>query len=333
MESQIKKSVVITTNFINKYVVNILCPTLKVTLKEGSGKVFKLRSRSPVMRKTTLLSALLVVLFFLLVASQASALSIISADIPDVAPGEVTELSVLVKNTLERDVEDVSVALNLQGLPFNTIGSSEATVREIEEDESERFVFSLRASPTAAPGDYQIPFTATYKNASKSKTGTFGVRIKGSVDLSVLATAEKPVIGQKDKLTLKVINKGTAEARYVALTLFPSGLSLASDSTVYIGDISADDFESAVFDVLYETDDPVIEARMEYRDFNNALQVQRIVKGVETYTREEAIKRGIIKRDYTLWYILGVVLLIALWLLWRSYRRRQRMKRSMQAQR
>lgn len=273
--------------------------------------------------------ALILVLGSILVSAEG--LIVTDASAPDLAPGEQGRVEFVIKNTFSNDVEDVSLSLNLQGLPLSVVGSSESTIEEIEEDEEEETAFLLRASPTAKPGDYQIPYTLTFKNSTRIKSGTLGIRIKGSVNLSLSLTAESPVVEQQGRLSFKIINTGFADARYVSLKIATEGLTLRSEETVYIGDVSANDFETATFDVMYENINPVIRTTLEYLDFSNAKQTRTTLESPKIYTRDEAIGKGIIAKSNTFLYVSIIVVLLLVWLVWRAIRRRRRMKRSLQS--
>ena len=284
--------------------------------------------------KTSLLSLialLCVALVFNAVPAHAEGLIVNDVTISDIAPGEETQLRITLRNISSDSLEDVSLALNLQGLPLSIVGSSESTLDEINDGDKEDFVFRIRASSTAKPGDYSIPYTLSTPNATKPKTGTIGIRIKGDVQLSTLVTAETPVLNQKGKLSLKLVNKGLADARYVSVTLAPNGFTLLSEQTVYIGDISANDFETATFDVRYTSTDPVATARIEYRDFNNVVQTKTLAEPFLVYTQDEAIKQGILAKNNAPLYIGVILALLVLWLIWRSIRKRCRMRKSMQS--
>ncbi|MBS3089795.1 hypothetical protein J4461_02835 [Candidatus Pacearchaeota archaeon] len=270
-------------------------------------------------------------LITLIMVQSALALVITDVDAPELMPGEEGILKIFVENTLNKDIEDVSLSLHLQELPFAIVGSSESSIDEIEEDDTEDFSFLIRAAPTATPGDYQIPYTLSYENISRAKTGVIGVRIEGSVELASVVIAEKPVIKEKDTLIIRIINNGFADARYVNVRLVPNGFTALSDTTLYIGDIDANDFESASFEVIYTSENPIVEATIEYRDFNNQQRISVVQESLTIYTREEAIERGIIERTNTLLYISIISILIIIFIVVRIVRRRIRRKKSLAA--
>ena len=273
-----------------------------------------------------------VISVFMFAASVSSAGLIVSdVTASEIVPGGEALMTIGIENTFDKDIEDVSFSLNFKDLPLSVVGSSENTIEEIEEDDSEDITFRIRASTTAKPGDYQIPFSLTYKNSTQTKTGSIGVRIKGTVELSASMTTDIPVIGREDRISVKIINKGFADARYVTVTLVPVEFTVNSDKIIYIGDISANDFETATFNVRYTDLKPIASVNIEYRDFNNALQTIRLQEQLEVYTEKEAVERGIVKKNMTPIYLGIIALVIVLWIIWRMVRRRRRLKKSMQA--
>jgi len=265
-----------------------------------------------------------------LASTLTSALIVSSVDSPVLAPGEEGRLTVILKNTFDNDIEDVSLSLDLSTIPFTAVGSSEFSLNRIDNDDKESFVFLLRADSSAKTGDYSIPYTITYRNSSTPKKGTIGIKISAKPNLDFTSSTDIPVIGQKSKLTLKIVNKGLGDAKFVSFTLSPDGLTLLSEPTIYIGSIDSDDFESASFDVIYQSKSATLAGNLEYRDIDNKLYTKSISIPVEVYTKDEAIKKGIIQKSNTTTYILVVVILIVLWLIWRAIAKRRRLKKSMQ---
>ncbi|MBX4212096.1 hypothetical protein KW787_01410 [Candidatus Pacearchaeota archaeon] len=270
----------------------------------------------------------------LLLVQHVSALTVNSVTADSIAPGKEGTISVEVKNNADNDVNDVSFSLQLSNLPFTAVGSSEQGIDRINNDDEEDFSFILKASSDGKAGDYNIPYILTYKDSndvSKEEKGTVGVSIIAQPELSFSVSQESPVLGTKDKITFKVVNKGLADAKFVNVKVFPTGYTLLSEDQVYLGTISSDDFQSASFDVLYTQDQPAFSALVEYSDFNNKKIMTTVALPLTAYTTEKAIQLGIIKKSNTLLYITILVVLIIIWLVVRSIRKRQRLKRSMQS--
>lgn len=268
----------------------------------------------------------------LVVAIQlSSALVIKSIDTPEISPGEDGDIIVKIENNLNNAIEEIYFSIDTRSSPFSLrSSSSEVFIDELDEGEDTNFAFKIRASPTATPGDYNIPYALSYKGLSQPRTGIMSVRIKGSPELEITKFADKAVLGSEGKLTFKIVNKGLAEARYVSFKLVPIGISVLSENDVYIGDIRANDFETVSFNVKYESLSPVIVALVEYRDFNNEPKKLTFKDTLNVYTQEEALKLGIIKKNNTTLYIALLLAIIVILFIWRAIKKRIRRKRSLQ---
>ena len=154
------------------------------------------------------------------------------------------KIDIEVENIFSDDVTDVSISLSLANLPFIPLGASEDSVDEIKEDDSEDFIFTIKASNDAVPGDYEIPYTLQYdfENKTKTREGSLGVRVEASPELTFSANLDNPVVEQKGKITLKIVNQGFSDARFLSVRIIPSGFTLLSDAEVYIGNVDSDDF-------------------------------------------------------------------------------------------
>ena len=279
------------------------------------------------MKKTVALLALAILSFQL-----ASAMTVNSVSVDDIAPGTEGVIRIEIENTLSETAEDVNLNLNFLGLPFIPIGSSSGGVNEIKEDDEENFAFRIRASNDIAPGDYQIPYILTFRinNGLQTRTGSIGVSIKAQPELSYSSDIENPVVGRQGKISLKIVNKGMADARFVSVDINPSGFTLLSEKEVYIGTVDSDDFETAVFDVVFISEKPKLTATVSYTDFENNKKTDEINLPLKIYTRKKAIELGIIQRNNWPFYIGIVAVLIIIWFIWRAVRKRQRMKRSLE---
>lgn len=283
------------------------------------------------MKKTAILMISLA-LIAVLATSLTSAIIINSVNTPIVSPGKEGTITIELENILDQDVEDVSIALDFKDIPFIILGSSEQSIDEIDEDDDEEFVFQIKSSPTAAPGNYEVPYTIKYTESdddiTKEKKGTIGIRISADPDLVFTASSNRAILGQESAITFKVINKGFFDARFVSVRLIPEGFTLLSDKDVYIGTVDSDDFETETFDVIFEDEDARFIAIIEYKDFENSPIILSIDLPLQVYTRDEALKLGIIDRSTMPAIISIIVTVILLWILWRTLRRRSKLKKS-----
>ncbi len=273
--------------------------------------------------------ALTIVLIF--VMQVASAVVVNSVQVDPLFPGDEGIIKIQVENILEDDVQDVTINLDFTNLPFIPLTSSSDGFDELESDDEGMFSFRIRASNDITPGDYKIPYMIKFDHdgVEKERIGTIGVKVIGTVELSFSIDTENPIIGQEGKITLKMVNKGFADAKFASVKVLANGYTLISESEIYIGTIDSDDFETATFDVIFNNPKPTLSAIVEFKDFNNNEIIKNIDVPITIYSKEKAIELGLIEKNNTPTYVGVVIALIILWIIWRTIAKRRRLKRSM----
>lgn len=256
-----------------------------------------------------------------------SALSV-NADYASIYPGEEGKVSVELHNNDNFDIEFVSMTLNIGTLPFITVGSSEKSIDEINEDDEESVTFKIKPSTEINPGDYEIPYTLKYTNVdtgiSVTKTGSFGLKVNAKTELAFSAETKNNIIHQKGKITLKIVNKGLGEIKFVSVQVFPQGYDLLSPETTYIGNIGSDDSDSASFDVFFNSLSPSLYAKITYKDLDNQDQSETITLPIKVYTEEKALEIGLIKKNNTLLYLGILIVLLIIWIIYRKIKKRNK---------
>ena len=267
-----------------------------------------------------------------LLLNLSSAVTVDFVETTPLAPGEEGTLRIGIENNLNDLAEDISISLDFRDAPFIPVGTSEFSVQELEEDDNEDFLFRIKASSNIIPGDYEIPYTLTYtvNDERQEREGTIGIRVIANPELSFSVEIETPVQKRQSEISLKIINRGFSEARFLKVRILPEGFTLLSDDEVYVGEVDSDDFEIATFDAIFNTENPKLIAIVEYRDFENNEVRKNVNLPLTIYSEEKAIELGIIQKSNTLSYIIGAVVLIILFFVWRSFKKRRRMKRSRQ---
>ncbi|MEK6844122.1 MAG: hypothetical protein AABX83_01715 [Nanoarchaeota archaeon] len=262
--------------------------------------------------------------------SMVSAISIKSLDVDNLTPGSEGKIRVEIENTLQDDVDEVSFNLNLVNLPFRVIGSSEDSIDELNEGEEDDFIFTIKAANDIKPGDYQIPYTISFldNNQQKQRSGSIGLTVNGNTELTLSIQTEKPIVNKQDKVTLKIVNKGFADAKFVSIKIIPQGLVILSENEAYIGTISSDDFETETFDVIYKTQNPIMTIVVEYKNFDNTLITENFNLPILAYNEEKALELGLITKSNTPLYASILIFLILAFIVIRSFRKRARLKKT-----
>jgi len=284
----------------------------------------------------TITALVILALYLISMVAFASALSV-DATYVTLYPGEQGSVKLDVENTFSFDIEDVSVGLALNDVPFNVVGNSEKTLDDLDTDDDDSASFTLRPSTDIVPGDYSITYVVKYTNAedsnatSQTKNGSFGIRVSArtNLDFSIEtkgASTDSAIVGQQGKISLKVINKGLGEVKFVSIQVFAQGYELISTDKVYIGNVASDDSDFATYDVIFKSSAPVLSAKVEYKDFDNNDKTQIINLPVKVYTQEQALSLGLIKKpNYIIYYVIGGLLII--WFIWKKIKKARKNKK------
>jgi hypothetical protein len=252
---------------------------------------------------------------------------IIDAEYITTYPGEQENIKIKIENNLNYDVEDISLFLNLEDTPFTIIGSSEKNLEELDEGDDERLIFTLKSSTDIIPGDYNLYYTLRYINAENSnssqeeRTGSFGIRVSAKTDIDFSIETKEAIVGKTGEVSLKIINKGLGKIKFVSVQIFPEGFELISSDKIYIGNIDSDDSDFANFDVIFKSSSPNLNAKVDYKNFDNEESSEVVNIPIKVYTQEEALRLGLINKNNTGFYIGIVILILIIWFIYRKIRK------------
>lgn len=287
--------------------------------------------------KTKTIPITLIILFTISFASAV----VVDADYITVFPGEEGRVVIEIENNENFDIEDVSIQIILAtflpdqtpiALPFTVVGSSEKDIDDIDEDDEDDVSFTLRPFFDIKPGDYNIPYRITYVNEDDNdedfeQTGTFGLRVSAKTELDfAIDISGNAIVGEEGEISLEIINKGLGDIKSTSVEITPLGFELLSKKKIFIGTVDSDDFETANFDVIYQSTSATLSAIVTYKDFDNNPQTQVVNLPINIYTKEEALELGLIKQSRIGLYIGIAVVLIIIWFLYRRRRKKKRDK-------
>jgi len=115
----------------------------------------------------------------------------------------------------------------------------------------------------------------------------------------------------------------------VSVKIISTDFILLSEEQIYIGTVDSDDFETADFNVLFDRNPARFKAIVEYKDFDNKDAAETVDLPLNIYSKEEALKLGITKKSKSPVVLAGAVMLLALFFVWRTVKRRRNFKRSL----
>lgn len=260
------------------------------------------------------------------------AITKITSDPEELAPGEAGIVSIEVKNFGDTSVKDLTLNLDFSdaGLPLAPIGtSSEQKVSVLRPNEKVRFDYSIIPYPDASSRIYKVPVMLTFYGQTGilfEKDDVIAIIVGATPELQVtLDKADVQKAGKAGEVTIRISNRGVSDVKFLTASIEKSNaIKVIGTSSKYIGGVDSDDFELATFDIYVErgVDDVSIPLLLEYRDANNHVYTKKINLELPLYSSSEMRKYGLKKQS--IWPAFVVVVLIGagIW-----YYRRKRKKR------
>jgi hypothetical protein len=277
--------------------------------------------------------ALITGIFLLGLISFTSALIINSVSMSpnSIAPGETAKISLSMKNNGDNDLIDVSTSLDFTNLPLAPYNSgSDFTISELNQDKTKQADFQIIALNTAKSGIYKIPVLITYNENDIIKTKQSLISIMINSEPIVEASVEDGLLlkGQNNKITIKIINKGLADVKFLEIQAVSStSYTLISQNNVYIGDVDSNDFQTAEFNVFFKDTSLTsvnFPITITYKDIANKEYNQEITIPLKVYTQKQAQDLGLKAKSSTGFYIFLIIVVIVIFVIYRIIRKRRR---------
>lgn len=262
-------------------------------------------------------------------------ISSITFEPEQIRPGEVTEVTFVIKNLADSTLKNIKFKMNLNSstIPFAPYkSSSEKIISQLVSEYQKTVTFTLIADPKAAAGLYKVPLEITYAD-EKGKSYTV---------LEVLAVSlgdvpkVKPFIkktsvleaGKNGKLTLEIANPGTADIRYLELFIIPTEeyTLLTPSDYFYIGNIDADDTESEELEIYIIPDVKLLHlpVKLKYFDANGKQFQQQFDLTMNLYSAAQLQKFGKEPANYMWLYVLVIIGVVGGFLLYKKYKPKTR---------
>ncbi len=281
---------------------------------------------------TILITSTMFLIFLISFASAVSIISVTSNPI-EVAPGQIVDIGVKIKNIFQDDVFNLNVKLDLSAVPFAPYqSSSEDYLDELKDDDTERFDFQLIALPSASSGIYKIPVEITYEDEDENvstKTELISLTVNAAPELKISLEETVLIKGQENILTIKIVNSGLSDVKFVYLGVNDViGIRFLTEKEQYLGDVDSDDFDSAEYNIYIDESAAgtiTLPVRLSFKDSTNKefAETQNII--IKTYTLKEAQELGLVKKpNYTTYFVIGI--LVVVYLIYRILKKRKRRK-------
>jgi len=299
------------------------------------------------MNTQTLKSIFALTFIVALILPMAAALNIkdVTVSPNEVEPGQNVKISLEIENELGEDLENVLVSLNLNGVtmqstiipgvPFAPYQSStDRTIEQLDDGDEETVEFELIAEADAEAGIYKIPVKITYnlenQTAPVVKESSIGVTVNAEPELQLNYDALL-IKGQKTKLNLEITNAGLTKIKFLNAEINnANGLDILSSKKVYVGDIESDDFDNVEFEVFVSKNAGStinLPVKLTYRDAINNQKTETINMLLTVYSREQALEKGLISNNNTMYYVAGAVVLIVAYIIYRKIRKARKRRK------
>ena len=280
-----------------------------------------------------LTNLLITCIFILIFAGSLNALSIKDVDMNpnEIAPGETADVAITLENEADVDINEVLIILDFKDTPFAPYNSgSYYSIDEIQDDDEEDANFQIIALNDASSVIHKIPVKITYKEKQeiKTKESLISLMINSEPVVDVQLEDSVNIKGKEGKISVKVINKGLSDIKFLDIEIGSSGsYSILSQKKVYIGDINSNDFDSADFSLFFkETSSKTINipVTITYKDIKNEQKTQSFSLQANVYTNDETIKLGLVKKSNAKLYAILIFAVIVVYFIYRKIKKRKR---------
>jgi LPXTG-motif cell wall-anchored protein len=221
-------------------------------------------------------------------------------DFPErVGSGTSSEMNITLRNTANAHFRNVEVSLGFnQQTPMVASGTTRKRVGSIGPGETRNVVYTINVDESAENGVYSLPINLNYENeagAPQSKSQDTGIVVGGQPQIEVGLNQEGEIqAGSSGTVTYRFVNRGEGTAKFVKVEFMDGeNFSIRSGSSVYLGDMNPDDYQTAETEIYTEpgTDSVQVPVELTYRENGEEKTVTRNVD-VDILSGEELQRYG-----------------------------------------
>lgn len=260
------------------------------------------------------------------VRSDNDILSISEVEFPEnVVPGSRNRMSLTLENLADGQMKNIDAELDLSRIPLAASGTTSRTVTRIEPGENESIYYSLNVDESAENGVYRVPASISYENEAGNeftRETTIGAVVGGKPELEAgLNSVEKELTpGSTGSVTVRIVNRGRGTADFVKVRMKETdNLEVLSPNSVYLGDMDADDYQTADFQVHVDGDAENVSVPVEisYKDVSGErVETQKVELPV--YTQQELERYGLSQSGSALPLVIVILAVIGGIYYWRK---------------
>lgn len=234
-------------------------------------------------------------------------------------PGSVVTLSLTIKNLGANTIQDIKLVLDLDNATYFAPyqASNEKLLTSIPPKEEQTLSFPIISFADAPLKPHKVPLTITYQDLSGKK---YEKKLYVSIIIDtapefVLNLEDRDVYqkGQRGKVVVSLSNIGASDINYVTLNLQQSeNYESLSTSTVYVGNLESDDYETAQFDLYIKEYQPELPLyfKLYYKDNFNKDYQEDMVLPLKLFTVREAAMYGLSKKKNNLLVVMVITIIV-----------------------
>ena len=167
-------------------------------------------------------------------------------------PGKAVTLSFDLKNEGLGNAKDIKVSLSQTSNFIVSDSSGELFISNLASLESKTLTFPITISPDSAIGTTTIPVKLSYYDETRTNSYTdtkqIGALITGKYNFIVTVDSQDILTTDTSGyITIKMANAGNEEANYLAVKTVSSNNLDLSPTSVYVGNLKSDDYDSEKF--------------------------------------------------------------------------------------
>ncbi|MBU0628801.1 MAG: COG1361 S-layer family protein [Nanoarchaeota archaeon] len=249
-----------------------------------------------------------------------------------IKPGETTQVGISLKNLASSFIKDITVELDLSGVPFATINSTnKKIIKQIDAESSGEVVFNLMAEPSAESKLYKVPIKLEFFDRLGTrylKNETVGLTVGAEPDLSItLESSQIYSKGGMGDVSIKFVNKGVTDIKFMNIMLEEtSEFKIISPSEVYLGNIDSDDYETTDFKISLKKvkgDEVNLPLSINYKDANNNEYERDVNVKLKIYSSSEAKALGLKKGNGATGIFIVIVIVAVGFFFYRRWKKKK----------
>ena len=190
-----------------------------------------------------------------------------------IVPGQTADLELHLRNAGRSSVKNVDVSIDLTNGKFSTLDSgAKKRIDSIAGGETQLVRFKLASDTSTSINVYSTPVSLSYqdeRNKQYNETAKISLVVNAKPELSLTTEATKFADkNQPGTVSVKVVNKGVVNVKYVTVDLLPSAdyAILSTSSQLYIGNLDSDDFQTVDYTIKPTSALPRLNLSLHFKD-------------------------------------------------------------------